>query len=475
MIKKYTKFLEEVTIKGNQGIPNSPDYLSNVERRARTRLGDNGRPIPEGDPEMIMRNGQEFMNLVSRSSRMIRGKERELEELAKEVILSNYGSILDGVELDIRIGNPSQLMRGEEGDPDPIRKTDDVELRREVDKAKILNNIIQGEAKNTKNILHSDQVKDGINGIFGDVDGKIIFDIWDKVTKIADKMDWMIPVSVKSDMMENAPQGMGGAVKVEWKAKEKDTEEDRNELADRILKSLEDGNDLDDNSEDISDLFEETSPKITAIGVDFPMLLHETVKGIYELIAAHSIPIDSELADKIKSNVTSFDDEAEDFRYGPEIAADLRDFVNSSIDDMSKSNSDIWEIENLREFVFGKMVDREYLPTDEFLLLFKGILSKTDSAKSKIKSIIGDVIKELNDVDESPMSTYDDSDYDDSDDEYPTQGQMEDEETVDDEEVDYTSMSKKDLERMIDSSLDTGDFDKVKELTSVLNKLYPEK
>ncbi len=402
MIKRYNKFLEEVTIKGNQGVPENPDYLSDSERRARTRVGD-GRPVPEGDPRLIMQTGQEMMRLLSISMRMMSGKEKDLEKLAKEVILSNYGSILDGVDLDIRLvgpGGPKDLMDSEDGDMPVFRLTNDPELRKEVDKAKLLNNVIQGEAKNTKNILHTDQVKDGVNEIFGDVDGKIIFDIWAKITKLADKMDWMIPISVKSDMIENAPDGLAGAVKVEWVRKEEE-EEDKNDLADRILKSLEEGDDLEDNSDDISDLFSDTTPKITAVGLDFPMLLHETVKGIYELIASHSIPEDKEMANKIKSNVSSSADEAEDFRYGPEIAADLRDFVNSAIDEISKTNSSIWDIDNLREFVFGKMVDRKYLSTDKFLSLFKGILSKTNDAKSQIKSIINDVLKELNSNDYS--------------------------------------------------------------------------
>ncbi len=450
MIKKYTKFLEEVTIKGNSGIPND-DYLSDSERRARARLGSNGNPLPEADFRLISQNGMELMRLLHISSSLIVGKERELEKLAKKAILSNYGSILDGVELDIRLvkrGEPKDLM--EPGEMPVFRITNDPELRKEVDKAKLLNNIIQGEAKNTKSLLHTEEVKEGINGIFGKELGEFIFDTWDKMTKIADKMDWMVPVSAKSDMMEDDPNGLAGAVKVEWKGSD-----DKKDLSDKVLKSLENDGDIKDNEDDISELFS-YGPKITAVGLDFPMLLHETVKGIYELIAAHSIPDDPEFANKIKSNVSSFADEAEDFRYGPEIASDLRDFVNSVIDSMSKTNSSIWEIDNLREFVFGKMVDRKYLTTDDFLKLFKGILSNTDEAKSKLKLIIGDVLKELGDVQTFNM------------DDLGLESPSEDED-------DYSKLSKREIEKMIDDSLDDGNFTKVKELTEILNKYFPEK
>ncbi len=472
MIKKYKSFLEEITIKGNQGVPgeddnqNDPKYLSDVERRARNRMGNRGRPLPEGDHMLIHQNGMEMMELVRQSLSMTNGKERELEELAKQVILSQYETILDGVELDIKLvkpGEPSKMMDdGDEEEKPEYKLTDDPELKKEVDKAKLLNNIIQGEAKNTKHILHTDMVKDGLKTIFGEAQARSIFEIWDKISKIAEKMDWMIPIDIKADMMEKQPMGMAGAVKVEWNKKKVD--EDKNDLADRVLRSLEEGDDLNENEEDIKELFDDTTPKIKAVGVDFPMLLHETVKGIYELIAAHSIPDDEELANKIKDNTTSFSDEAEDFRYGPEIASDLRDYLNEVLDEMSKTDSKISEMPNLREFFLGRLADRKSLSTDDFLMIFKGILKNDANIKTRVKSILSEIIKELRDFDKSqplPFEIEDDED--------------EIKYTPKEMSSDYSTMSKIALQREIDNALDEGDYKKVKKITDVLNKNYPEK
>jgi len=93
-------------------------------------------------------------------------------------------------------------------------------------------------------------------------------------------------------------------------------------------------------------------PVIKARGIDFPMLLHETVKGIYELIASVSQPgLDAseeeiKKAQTVKLNVSSFMDEAEDFRTGPEIASDFRDFINE--------NPDSSYSPNIRAFVLVK-------------------------------------------------------------------------------------------------------------------------
>lgn len=483
MIKKYQRFLEEVTIKGNQGIPgedkdkNDPKYLSDVERRARNRMGDRGRPLPEGNPHLIMQTGREIMELVQRSLSMTEGKEKELEDLAKQVILSQYESILDGVELDIKLvkpGRPNDMMEeGEEDTPPDYRVINDIELRREVDKAKLLNNVIQGEAKNTKHILHTDMVKDGLRDIFGDAQGREIFTVWDRISKLADKLDWMIPVNVRADMMEEQPMGQAGAVKVEWN--KKNVDEDKNDLANRVLDSLEEGDDLEKNEDEISELFDETSPKIKAVGIDFPMLLHETVKGIYELIAAHSIPDDEELAKKVKLNVTSMADEAEDWRYGPEIASDLRDYVNSVIDEMSKSDSKILDIPNLREHFFGRLADRNQVKTDEFLKIFKGILKNDASVKRSVMSMISEIVKELRDFDKSQPLPFELDYREEDDDTMIASSEEEDEIKYSPKEIDYSEMSKRDLQTEIDNALDDGDYSKVREITDVLNKKYPEK
>jgi hypothetical protein len=46
---------------------------------------------------------------------------------------------------------------------------------KEVEKRKLINLIIQGEAKNTKHILQMPEVRDGLKGILGDQKGEELF------------------------------------------------------------------------------------------------------------------------------------------------------------------------------------------------------------------------------------------------------------------------------------------------------------
>ena len=62
---------------------------------------------------------------------------------------------------------------------------------------------------------------------------------------------------------------------------------------------------------------EATKIVIKSVGIDFPMLIHETIKGIYLFLQSGAVKKDKETAKIIKKATSSFMDEAQDFRYGP--------------------------------------------------------------------------------------------------------------------------------------------------------------
>ncbi len=443
-MKNFKKFLEEVTIKGNEGIPgekdkNEPGYIQSVEDRAKARMGITDRTNPH---QLLPR----IMQLVMKSQGLISGKQTELEQLATTVILNNYGSILQDVKLDIKFAKSPRSVKDFMDDCDSetcklpeFRTINDPELKKEVDKRKLANIITQGEAKNTKHILNMPEVKQGIIDILGEKNGEEAFKVWNEITSIADKLDWIIPIEVKAELMEEQPEGMAGACKVDWKPKEYKPEDPN--------KKEEEEEDLEGEEEETSNEFEIT---VKAIGVDFPMLLHEAVKGIYELITSAGIPGSEELAKKILLNTDTFEDEAEDFRYGPEVAADLRDFLNV--------NRNVDEFPNIREHVFGKMI---IMPAEQFLKLMKGILMKSPEARTQVDNIISNVIKELKDF-ELGQALPSENDNDEKTNIEPTQDEH--------KEVDYSEMSQKELQNEMDDALDREDFEKAKSIQPFLKE-----
>jgi hypothetical protein len=432
-MKNFKKFLEEVTIKGNPGVPD--DYLSDMEKSKSHLMGENPMNI-----------GKEMHQLMMESFGITKGKESDLEKLAEEVIRENFGDILEDVDLDIKLvkGGIKSFM-DEESDETPefpkIEFIKDKDLINKIHKGKLGNVITQGEAKNTKNILNLPDVRDKVKGLFGEEKGTRLIWIWNRLTILADKMDWIIPIEVKADMFKIAPEGIGGAVKVDWKPKEF---------------KLDDESEYEGDDEGDDDYSESFTPIIKARGIDFPMLLHETVKGIYELVASISIPkvgssqkeIDD--ANTVKINISSPLDEAEDFRTGPQIAADFRDFINQ--------NPDSNYTQNMRAYIFGMMMDSSYMSDSEFLELFRGILNKTRAARQKIDTMISEVISKLKSYDSDMSIEYSD-DVDEYDDIYNN---------ISDE--DPSKLSKRELNDLIDIALDNGDFKEVERLSKYLKE-----
>jgi hypothetical protein len=511
-MKNFLDFLNEAKIRGTKGIPTS--YISDVDRRAREEMG--GRANPQ---EIMMLLGRVteltigdvanpmnfFTGRLSQQERLrVRQRFSELEQLAEQVIRSNYGSILDNVDLDIKLVQPGQV--GEFMDENSTRdltakpeieKERETEIKRKgdqvkrqqpeqpgqpqskemtqqdvegvksgIDRQKIANLITQGEAKNTKKLLHTEEVKDGLDRIFGRQKARQIFDLWDQITKMADKLDWQIPIEVKARMMEDQPQGMAGACACEWP----DAPDASDDEKDSIKNSIENGEDpIENNSEEIESLLSQGNPKIKAVGVDFPMLLHESIKGIYQMIMAVAIPEDPTIATLVKLGTSSFEDEAEDFRYGPYIAADIRDFIFK--------NPKSTEYPNIREFVNGKIME---LPDEQFFSLIEKILiskvEKRDNpeARKMVDDIIDDCIKMLKDYDyQQAMPKEEEPEV--------TQGGDEELSDIDklisqanepDQEGERL-MTKSELQEAIDDALDSGDMEAVKRLGAELSKRFP--
>lgn len=456
---------EEASLRNNPGIPGggtdkSVRYLSDVDRRAKEdadRKGINQRNA--------MQKSGELMQYVGEAMSIQRGKEAELEELAEEVIRNNYGAILENVQLKMKIVRPGQVKfpeqeEAEEEEQPTYSELNDPEIKAEIDKRKIANNIIQGEGKNTKHILHSDMAKEGLVRIFGETKGKRIHTCYDNITKIMESLDWMMPMEVQERMWKENPAGFAGKCKVEWKV-EKPKDEDAQKILDQIKQ---DEGDISVN-DDTEDFFNTGQPIVNAIGVDFPMLLHETVKGIYELIASAGQAEDEEVAKIVSLNADVLSNEIEDLRYGPYIAADLRDFINV--------NPDIEKHQNLRESVFGKMI---VMPANDFLSLMFGILKKTPEARTIVDGLVADCIKELDDYELGQHidtgSNYEDDEEQEFDnvslDELGVDPPAETTET----EVDYNSMGRRELEALVDQYLEDGKFDEVKKIDDILRSKF---
>jgi hypothetical protein len=380
-----------------------------------------------------------------------------------------YSEILDGVNLDIKFAKKGEIQDTMEQTPEvpqfpELEELKDKGIISAIQMRKIGNNIGQGEAKSVKKALNLPETRDAILGLMGEQDGRKYIELLNKITEIADFFDWSIPMEVQKEMWRANKDGFAGSAKVSWEEKKENP--DKEEDLEDFLKNLEKGN-IEDAEDDLSDL---TGISVIARGHDFAMLLHEAIKGIWQLILANNIPSDEETAEIVVMNTDTLADELEDLRYGPYIAADLREFINS----FKESK----EMENLKERVAGELMVME---PAKFLELFRNILNgfvlgdakALDIAKRETQKIIDSIKDELSkyDLAQAGIETYA---------EEPEEVEMGDE--VKDDNY-YSNLSKREIEKEIDAALDAGDFEKVKMLSKFINeslrvkiakKLYPD-
>jgi len=429
MIKTFEQYLNEASLRGNIGIPGEGDGSGSYRRETETYSKEQVRDTERRyGPKM----GQLPM-LASRAKSLQSGHEKDLEKLAEKAIRILYGRIIEDVTLDIKFPEANEIPEMMKDVPakspekpqiPQIEELKDKNIIAEIQKRKIINNITQGEAVNSKKALNLPEVIDGMKRIMGEEKAKEYIKTLNEITDIAQAFYWIIPAEVQEMMWKNDKSGMSGSVGVEWEDKEESDED----LAQKILDQLKEDGDLPKEAED---LFYETQPTIHARGMDFAMLVHESVKGFYELIAAIAIPQEEEVAGIVLMNTDTLADEIEDLRYGPKIASDIRDYFNT----FPEIRND--EVANLREHVLGRMYTIE---APEFLDIIASILNKDDRYRRTIEGIIKDVIQEIKDFElEGALGDYGI----DSDDNYNPQA------NTSSKGVDYSDLPKGELESLL--------------------------
>lgn len=451
--KSFVEFISEADIKTNPAI--SPEYFDALNARGHQEFSQNQRKYG--------RELANFMQYVKEVASIQRGHEKELEDLAKQIILDQFGSILGETKLDIKIPveSPEEIKaiikdKDHCTDLPSLEKLKDDATITAVHKRKILNMIAQGEALNAKKLFTGEVAEAGLIKIFGEQPARKLIDLLIKITDFASMTDWVIPEEVAAQMWKEGNE-FGGASKIEWKPKSGESEED------------------EDDGEDTS---ESSEPTIVIRGLDFAMLIHEAIKGIYGLINQRGL---SHLTDDqivtVFANADTERDEIQDIKRAKLTAADLRDFLNTF--------PEVLKMENGREYVWGKMIDAQVVPDKEFLSLMRWIFDSLplykqqvpqvrysesqldiakdsmEKAKKKIKEILDLIKQELSDwEDEASAANYDYDEYEDDDQDNlyePAQ-----------EQPAKKELSQSQIRDMIDSALDRRDYPEVSRLSKLL-------
>ena len=371
---------------------------------------------------------QQMFQIMGQISQIETIHKDALEQLAVDIVSEEFEipeSMLEanlvppGTKIDLK--DEEEEDGGDESQEYQLPKTPKSaqrmeELELEVDKRNMINAMLQGAAKKGHYIFH--MVADELDAI----DPRLMM-LYGKLMSLADLQYWLIPDSMQTS-------SVGGMEKIEWRKPEKSDEEE-----------LEDY-DLED---------EEEIPVVVAKAWIFPLLVHELIKGTLELAASNWATghLDFEEQKEVIEKTDTPQNELWGMRLGPGIWEKFLDCIPQ-------------EDYDIKQWLFKELAQ---LPAIQFHEFMNEIISGSERCKEVIKTL-----KELHNEDENESleDILDDSEYSDMGDILDHLGdEDEDDDFIDDEgELDYSQLSKRELQDLIDDALDDGDF----ELVSILQK-----
>jgi hypothetical protein len=406
--KQFINDINEASLKGNIGIPGEgdtegPSWLDKTNREQQDKVRD----FERNNMGLL----QNFPRLIQDSQRLQSGKERELSELCEKSFYQLFGTLLNDVTLDFKIGNEARQMMSETPEAPPRQSIEaivDERVLNEIMKRKILRTIQQGKGLNSKALLNLPLFKDGIKEILG-TKAQSYIDNLNNIVKVMAFFDATLSEAQISRAIKSNAQG---ACDIDIELKNKDEEKTQKD-AEQLIKDLENDIDLTETDSEILSGFDIT---IKARGVDLGILIHESLKGIYKLPTQMSLEhLPEEIAKQVLQNTDTTMDEPQEFKYGPSMQKQFEKVINthpkvkSIIDNLTRNivngrDNEISDAENqlasfqeqLFLYVFGFLADMGKDDPKEMLKVVYGVLSdKKDDIESLFFPIVASSVASL--------------------------------------------------------------------------------
>lgn len=406
--KQFMSDVNEASLKGNIGIPGEgdtqgPSWLDKTNREQQDKVRD----FERNNMGLL----QNFPRFIQDSQRLQSGKETELSELCEKSFYQLFGTLLNDVTLDFKIGNEARQMMSETPEAPPRQSIEaivDERVLNEIMKRKILRTIQQGKGLNSKALLNLPLFKDGIKEILG-TKAQSYIDNLNNIVKVMAFFDATLSEAQISRAIKSNAQG---ACDIEIEEKKKDEEETQKD-AEKLIKDLENGVDL---TETESDILSEVEVRIKARGVDLGILIHESLKGIYKLCTQMSLEhLPEEIAKQVLQNTDTTMDEPQEFKYGPSMQRQFEKVINthpkvkSIIDNLTRNivngrDEEISDAENqlasfqeqLFFYVFGFLAAMGKDDPKEMLKVVYGVLAdKKDDIESLFFPIVASSVASL--------------------------------------------------------------------------------
>jgi hypothetical protein len=339
----------------------SKRFKDSVEK-VRMAMGDT-RTIQGGNAlmQLMMTVGQAMQRLV-----MIQAQNKEeLEGLAVQLVKDELGIPDGAMQFDAQlVMQPMGAAEGMKSEPEMPSEEEVEELMGDIEnfnleraKRRFINSLIQGAAFKGGHMYNL--VRDEINDI-----NPQLMNLYAVTQALMEHAYWIFP-----DM-----EGMAGSGGGQMGQSEFDDQTD--------------------------------PPTVKARAVTFPLLVHELVKGVYEVFGTHGLPDDPRQAEMVLGAEDSLPSEIWDSRLGPVF---WEKFVNAYPMELFDEDK-----KHIQHYLFMRFSS---LSAEEFMRVAKLILSDDLKGQQYIQGMVDNIVKELKDQeyrdamgDEDEDEGYDDVD-----------------------------------------------------------------
>lgn len=147
-------------------------------------------------------------------------------------------------------------------------------------------------------------------------------------------------------------------------------------------------------------------PTVRAVGATFPVLVHELLKGTYEVLAAHGLPSDPRQAEMVVQSEDTLPAEIWDIRLGPVF---WEKFLEAYPNELFEDDKII-----IQNYLFSRfsMIDAK-----EFMNVAQMILSGSQEGKNYLQKMVDEIVSEIKEQEyQEAMSDDEGEDDDDLDD-----------------------------------------------------------
>jgi hypothetical protein len=334
----------------------SKRFKDSVEK-VRMAMGDT-RTIQGGNAlmQLMMTVGQAMQRLVMIQSQ----NKEELEDLAVELVVKELGIPEGAMQFDAQlVMQPMGAAEGMKSEPEMPSEEEVEELMGDIEnfnleraKRRFINSLIQGAAFKGGHMYNL--VRDEINDI-----NPQLMNLYAVTQALMEHAYWIFP-----DM-----EGMAGSGGGQMGQSEFDDQTD--------------------------------PPTVKARAVTFPLLVHELVKGVYEVFGTHGLPDDPRQAEMVLGAEDSLPSEIWDSRLGPVF---WEKFVATYPMELFED-----DMKHIQHYLFMRF---SALSANEFMKLAKLILSDDPKGQQIIQQMVNEIVKELKEQDYKDAMGYDDEDED---------------------------------------------------------------